>query len=213
MLLSELVDKIKKLRFEKGLTLEGLAQRSGLSKGYLSKIENKLSIPTVSTLQKLATAFDVDFTHFFSGDEPAGENNDLVFIRKDQREKTVTELPEMEKGISAGSSAGGTMKRWALAAQKKGRNMDPYIIELSHDNEEIYQHQGEGFIYILEGRIQFGYGGESYTFEEGDTLYLDCNIPYSAKSISQDPAQLLMVIFHYKRVDMDNVSQLVLRNK
>jgi transcriptional regulator with XRE-family HTH domain len=213
MVLSELVEKIKNLRSEKGFTLEQLARRSGLSKGYLSKIENELSIPTVTTLHKIAAALGVDSTYLFLSNDIPEINKNMVYVRKNQRKKVVIELPEKRKKTSAKKTESGIRKRWPLASQKLGRNMDPYIVEISHDHDDIYQHEGEEFFYIIEGKVEFSYGGKSYTFEEGDTIYIDCNVPYSAKSINEKPAKVLLVLYYYKRIGAETITQLTVPNK
>lgn len=213
MNLSEVIEKIKNLRSEKGYTLDQLARLSGLSKGYLSKIENAISIPTITTLHKIAAALGVDSTYFFASNDLTEIKRKMVFVRKNQREKTVTELPEIKKEIADRTSKSGIRKRWPLAYQKLGRNMDPYIIELSHDHDDIYQHEGEEFFYVIEGKVEFSYGGDSYTFEEGDSIYIDCNVPYTAKSISGKPAKILIVLYYYKKVGGEAFNQLVMPNK
>ncbi|MCR9501918.1 helix-turn-helix domain-containing protein [Vibrio vulnificus] len=58
--------KIKEIRKKKALTIQELAEISGVSEGHVSRLENGLKSPTISTLEKLANALDVPIVYFFS---------------------------------------------------------------------------------------------------------------------------------------------------
>ena len=83
----EIITKIKSLRKSKGMTLEGLAKRTGLTKGYLSQIENSTKTPPFSTLDKIAYAFGVDITSFFvnSGNEQVDAK--ITVVKPEERKK------------------------------------------------------------------------------------------------------------------------------
>jgi len=185
---SEIIKKIKDLRFNKGYSLGQLSTLTGLSKGYLSKIENAVSVPPISTLHRIATALGVDLAYFFAQNHLDQINKKIVVVRQNER-----------KEINAEHQAAG-IKRWPLASQKFGRNMDPYIIELPYDHNEVYQFEGEEFHLVLEGKVELSYGGERYILEEGDSVYLDADIPYTGRSIGDKPAKGLMIQYHYKKV-------------
>ncbi|MBW2614440.1 MAG: helix-turn-helix transcriptional regulator, partial [Deltaproteobacteria bacterium] len=168
---------IKNLRKKKAYSLNKLSELSGLSKGYLSKIENGINVPTITTLARIATALEVDVTYFFLKQGEDGQNRKMVAVRKDERKEINIKIPESV-----------VRKRWPLASQKYDRHMDPYIIEVPVESTNTYQFEGEEFYYLLAGKIELTYGGERYVFEEGDSVYLDCDIPYSGRSLSPEPA-------------------------
>ncbi|MEW6263909.1 MAG: XRE family transcriptional regulator [Thermodesulfobacteriota bacterium] len=199
---SDFINKVKNLRSAKGYSLNQLSKRSGLTKGYLSKIENGVSTPTLTTLHKLAAALGVDSTYFLTGNDLGQANSKIVYVRKDQRKEIHTDIEEI-----------GIKKRWPLADQKLGRNMDPYIIEIPPDHCQIYQFEGEEFHYILEGKVEFIYGGERYLFEEGDCVYIDGDVPYTGRSLGEKPAKTITIIYHYKKVTGERFSHAVLPNK
>ncbi len=74
--------RLKLLRQQHGLSLEQLAQRSGLTKSYVSKVERGLSTPSIASALKLARALAVDVAQLFSPHTEAGE---LCLTRADQR--------------------------------------------------------------------------------------------------------------------------------
>ncbi len=188
----DIVDKIKSIRQDRGFSLNQLARMTGLSKGYLSKIENGLSVPPIVTLYRIASALNVDLTHFFHSEDSSEDPNwHISVVRKDARK---------EISVNSGESE---WKMSPLAEKMPGRNFDPYIIEIPKDNYQVYKYMGEEFYFILEGKVEVEYGNESYVFEAGDSIYLDTSIPYSGRSISEKPAKALLVNYHYRRLGSD----------
>jgi transcriptional regulator with XRE-family HTH domain len=185
---SDVIKALKKLRSEKGYSLNTLAKRSGLSKGYLSKIENAVNVPTITTMHRIAKALEVDLTYFFSNNGTDDKKGNMVSVRKHQRTEVSIEIPES-----------GIRRRWPLADQKYDRRMDPYIIEIPADVSKLYQFDGQEFYFLLEGKVEFNYGGERYIYEAGDSIYIDCNVPYYGKSLGEKPAKALLVVYHFKK--------------
>ena len=74
--------------------------------------------------------------------------------------------------------------------------MDPYIIEVPVETTNLYQFEGQEFYYLLEGRIEMTYGGEKNVFEAGDSVYIDCDVPYAGRSLGPEPARVLVVVYH-----------------
>ena len=77
--------------------------------------------------------------------------------------------------------------------------MEPFIIHAPWEITKMYSHEGEEFIYIMEGNIKFVYGDQTYILEQGDNVYFDSCIPHSGKSLGDKKARLLVVIYFYKR--------------
>lgn len=83
--------------------------------------------------------------------------------------------------------------------------MEPFIVTVGFDTkidiQKDFQHEGEEFNYVLEGRIEFFYEGRSYCIlEAGDQVYFDAEKPHSAKSLGEKEARVLIVIYSYKRL-------------
>ena len=178
-------EEIKKLRKKRGYSLNTFSELSGISKGYLSKIENGVNVPTITTIHKIATALKVDVTHFFLKQGEDKKEKNLVAVLKYERKEINIKIPESV-----------VRKRWPLASQKYNRHMDPYIIEVPTETTNTYQFEGEEFYYLLEGKVELTYGGDRFIFEKGDSVYIDCNIPYSGRSIGTKPARVLVVVYH-----------------
>jgi transcriptional regulator with XRE-family HTH domain len=184
---------INTLRKKRKMTLEKLAELTGLTKGYLSKIERSRKAPPYSTLNKIAVAFGVD---------PA------FFLEENYRDKKETQISFTKKSRgkiirSVGSLAEGSLYGYgyeALASDKSGKNMEPFIIEPSFDEEAIFQHEGEEFMYVLEGRHELIYDGRRYIMERGDCVYFDAAVPHTGKSLGKRKARLLAVMYNYRRL-------------
>ena len=76
--------------------------------------------------------------------------------------------------------------------------MQPYIVIEDFEFGVTLTHDGEEFVYILEGSIELMYGTEIYLLEEGDYTYFDSHIPHNARSIGDKKARTLVVIFPHK---------------
>ena len=179
---------IKVIRKQKNITLKELADRTGFTKSYVSKIEKSKKAPPYSTVIKIAMALEVEVTYLLN--EHLSDFSDIrISFSKNNHGKIVETL---------GSSYG--YKYEALGFTKPGKNMQPFIVEAAFDEKSIFQHEGEEFIYVLEGKYQFIYDGKEYIMERGDSVYFDSGVPHSAKSLGKKKAKVLAVMYHYKRL-------------
>ena len=179
---------VKALRNKHKMTLQELADLTGLTKGYLSKIERSKKAPPYSTLNRIAQAMGADVMFLLNESFPTAEDPRIVFTKKGGGNSVE----------NVGSLYGYSYE--ALASGKIGKNMQPYIIEPAFDEKAVFQHEGEEFIYVLEGRHEFVYDGETYLMEEGDSVYFDSGVPHTGRSVGEKRAKLLAVMFSYKRL-------------
>jgi transcriptional regulator with XRE-family HTH domain len=184
----EIISKIQKLRKSKRVTLGELAKRTGLTKGYLSQIENSFKTPPFSTLDKIAYALGVDITYFFINSESEQVDAKITIVRPEERKKV---------------DPGGFRRGYgyeSLAFRKKGKNLEPYLITIDSQNSGTFKHDGEEFLFILKGAMEFNYGGEKYLLKKGDSIYLDSGVEhYTSKVLGDGPVQMLCVIYNYRR--------------
>ena len=183
----QIVKNIKRIRQSKKMPLARLAKLCGLTKGYVSKIENSDKAPPFSTLSKIANALDTDISLLLADESEAPENLSLCIVKKDERKEVV----------SRGTLYG--LHYEALAHKKIGKNMEPYIILPVFREKGIFSHEGEEFIYVLEGRYEFSYDGKKYLLNAGDSIYFDSIVPHNGRSLGKKKAKILAVIYSYKR--------------
>jgi transcriptional regulator with XRE-family HTH domain len=179
---SEIGRKIKQLRLDRGLNLQDLANATGFTKGYLSKVENSQKAPPVSTLLMLAKALGVNISAIFSDEE---YRTTITLVKKAER-------TTMARG---GTAFGYSYE--PLAHQFPQRHMDPYVLTLPLKPRRrcVFQHRGEELLMVLEGTMRFVHGGKEYVVEEGDCVYFDASIPHFGTAEGPKPSKCLMVIF------------------
>ena len=173
------------------MTLDQLAERTGFSKSYLSKIENNLSVPPIGTLSSIAQAPACDLGHFLR--EERSFNEDAV---------AVVHVHERQPAVRGGTAFGYDYS--SLAHKKRNKQMEPFIFTFPADIDvdTFFRHIGEEFILILRGRAQFETQRngtiEKWILDKGDSLYIDSQIPHRGRSLG-GAAQALVVIYQSKR--------------
>jgi len=151
--------KIKRLRLSNQLTLEELANRSELTKGFLSQLERDLTSPSIATLENILEALGTNLKDFFSEDE----DEQIVFSKDDFFENTQDDY-----------------KISYIIPNAQKNEMEPILIELKEDKKsmEIDPHDGEEFGYVLQGKVTLVNGEEEYDVKKGETFYLKGNLPH-----------------------------------
>ncbi len=89
------------------------------------------------------------------------------------------------------------MDFFSLAARKAGRNMEPFLINLQSGTgkENPSSHEGEEFLFVLEGSIVVHYGTEKYTLNQGDSIYYDSIVDHLVTANDQSEAKILGVVY------------------
>lgn len=193
-MLEEIIAKnIKSIRKKKNITLQQMENLTGLTKGYLSRIERSKKAPPYSTLNKIAMALGVDASLLLREDLQNLQDTRISFTKKKDR-KAVENIGFLTEGSLYGYSYE------ALSFDKPGKNMEPYIIEPAFEEKSVFRHEGEEFLYVLEGQHGFIYNGKKYLMEEGDCVYFDSAVPHTGRSLGKKKARLLAVMFNYKRL-------------
>jgi len=181
-------NNIKKLRKQNKFTLEKLSRLTGLTRGYLSRIERSEKAPPYSTLNKIAGAMGLEVTTFLREDIKQLDDVRIVFQKKEEGSiiKATSRLAGYDYEI--------------LGVNKPGKNMEPFIIYAPFEKKKMYsRHEGEEFVYILEGKLEFIYGKKTIIMEPGDNVYFDSCVPHTGRSIGEKKAKLLIIVYFYKR--------------
>jgi transcriptional regulator with XRE-family HTH domain len=186
----KVVENIKKVRLSNELSLGQLAKRSGLTKGYLSKIEKSDKVPPFSTLVKISKALDIDVAFLISQDEQPKDFQDV---------KVCIVRANEGKGINPKVNVHDFYYE-SLAYKKLGKSMEPFIVMPSFDKKpHRFTHDGEEFMHIFEGPFELVYGEETYILEKGDSIYFDSSVPHCGRSIGKKRAKVLVVLYSSKR--------------
>ncbi len=152
--------RIMKIRKEKDLSLDEISKMTGFDVEFLSKIENKELQPQLGTVIRLSKALDSAFGRLVSG---VGDKLYSI-TRKDER-----------RTISRSTSKKGRKQIYiykSLAPDVKGRHMEAFLVQLEEDPEkETSLHEGEEFIFVLDGEVILEIGEDKFELEPGDSAY------------------------------------------
>lgn len=175
--------RVRLLREEKGISLDDLSHMTGFDIELLTRIEESKVQPQLGTVIKLSKALDSAFSRLVSG---VGDRLYSVTRRKDQ------------KIISRSTTRKGKKKVYtykSLAPEVKGRHMEALIIQLEENPEpEMSVHEGEEFIYVLDGYVVMVIGEDTYQLEPGDSIYYLSTTPHLIASKS-GKATILAVLY------------------
>lgn len=176
--LSQIGKRIKEARLNKAFTQQELADRCGLTKSLISKIENGQTASAVATLSKIAHHLETPLSWFLE------ENG----------EKKLTLLPAKNRTSKIGNQEIGYMYE-TLANRSQFSKIEPVVVSVLPDSSEEgpFTHPEDEFIYILSGSINLSYDGESHFLEEGDSAYFDGTIPHVFLPVNNKEAKVLTI--------------------
>jgi transcriptional regulator with XRE-family HTH domain len=179
--------KVRELRQKKHYTLQDVAAKTGLSKPFLSQIENDHVVPPVATLLKLARAFDVGLAYFFQ-DEVGIDR--IAITRRDERVR-VERRPHHRKGEV-------NYIYEALHTKKTNKHMEPFLVEfpVQDTSEMIFMnHEGEEFLHLLEGTLEFRSIDWVEILGPGDSIYFESELSHSFRCLGEKPARAIVVVW------------------
>jgi transcriptional regulator with XRE-family HTH domain len=176
---------VRDLRIQHGLTIADVAGRAGISRGMLSKIENAQTATSLETLEQVANALGVTLSRLFRNyNIPAG-GAQLV--------KSGQGMEVVRRGTRSGHT-------YHLLAYDQGphKTFEPFLITLQDPGEEFtsFEHPGAEFIHMLEGKLEYRVGEDTYLLESGDSLTFRGEIPHRPEKMHSTPIRFLAII-HY----------------
>ena len=180
MNLVELAQRIKTLRLDQRLTLEQVASRTGLTRSWLSKVENFRVTPSLPALGQIAEALGVTVSLLVDG---LDRKPSLVLVRKHERQ-----IVERDRDTS-------NIIYESLAYRRANRAMDPFLLTVPAGGQprEALPHEGEEFLIVISGQVDLQYGAEVHSLGEGDCLYFNASTPHRLDNPYESTAQVLCV--------------------
>lgn len=178
-------ERVRAVRNEKGLSITDVSQRTGLRPDFLEQVESQGSSPPLGVLIKIAKALDMRLGRFIS----TGEVKSSTIVRKDER-----------RVISRFTSARGDQYGYtyeSLAADKKDREMEPFIVTLvpSGAKEALSTHAGQEFIFVLAGAMEVILDGRTDILYPGDSIYYDSTVPHLVRCHGDEETVILAVLY------------------
>jgi transcriptional regulator with XRE-family HTH domain len=176
---------IRELRQRNRLTLAEVAERAGLSRGMLSRIETGRASMSLDSLRRVAAALGVSMGSLFRGfDAPAG------------RAQHVKKGEGMEV-VRRGTRRGHT---YHLLAYDQGprKLFEPFLISMDDASETFptFEHAGVEFIYMLQGKLEYRHGDRTHHLQPGDSLTFPGDVPHGPERLVKLPIRFLCVIIY-----------------
>lgn len=174
--------RLKQLRRQNQWSLETLAEQTGLTKSYLSKVERGLSVPSIAVAIKLARALAVNVEELFSEQAASME---IVITRASERTSFGngdTDKPSVQS-ITSGAAA---------------KRMLPFVVYPATDfvASAFKEHEGEEFLFVHAGKVEVAFPTGTFELGAGDSLYFNALVPHKLRSIGPTQAEVLVVVSH-----------------
>ncbi len=176
---------VRQLRLRHGLTIADIAQMAGISRGMLSKIENGQVSPSLDTLAQIASALGVTLSNLF--------RNYNVPIGGAQLVKKGEGMEVVRRGTKVGHT-------YHLLAYDHGpkKIFEPFLVTITNKGEVFpsFEHPGTEFIYVLEGKMKYRHGQQTYMLSPGDSLTFRGKVPHGPEELIKVPIRILAVIIY-----------------
>lgn len=175
--LSSLGGRLHALRAGRGWTLDELARRAGLSKSYLSRLEDGERQPSIAALLSLAQAYGLSLASLFSQTE---ENSRRCAIARAE---------------DAAPQEGNGLRYTPLSQAGHTANMHPIRVTVptDRDGDEMYRHDGEEWLYVLAGTLRLALADETHVLHPGDAAHFDARTPHRLSALDGHDAELILV--------------------
>jgi len=174
--------RIHQYRLQNNFTLQELADKTGFSKGYLSKVEKSEKAPPVATLSVIARELGVTVS---------------VILGEETIHDSICLVRENERMLMAKNGEDFGYAFEALANPYPNKHMEPFILSYPSDDvfQHTFQHDGEEMLFVLQGQMRFKYGNREFALDKGDCIYFDSGIAHIGQPIGDEPVKILIVIY------------------
>jgi transcriptional regulator with XRE-family HTH domain len=176
----QLAQRIRDFRTRRNMTLDQLAETSGLTGSFLSRVENFRTTPSLPALGRIAAGLGVSVSELV---KDLDEKPRVVIVRRNERQQVERDRPDSR------------IVYYALANKRPSKAMEPFLLEVPAGSARSKRlaHDQDEFIMVLEGALDCEYGEERFRLEQGDCLYAEGGIEHTINNPNQQPAQVLMV--------------------
>ncbi|MGJ0383873.1 helix-turn-helix domain-containing protein [Paenarthrobacter nicotinovorans] len=173
--------QVKRHRLQAEMSAAELANRTGLSKAMISKIESASTSSSLTTLQRLAQGLNIPVTALFQGADT-------------EREATLTRAGEGSVTVRSGTRHGHEYRSLG-SLKRRERAIEPSLVTLTSASDVFpqFQHPGTEFIHMLEGRMVYGHGSYEYELGPGDSLVFEGEGPHGPLRLVEVPIRFLAV--------------------
>jgi transcriptional regulator with XRE-family HTH domain len=178
--------RIKKMLLEKNISVDQLAQQTGLNINFLKQIQEEDIFPSLGPLLKITRALGVRLGTLLDDQV----SPDPLIVRSDDPKEEIQMLPDKDKPVA--------LKFFSLGKGKTDRHMEPFFIEImpeSAKEKNLSSHEGEEFIVVVSGEVEVIYGQETHHLKTGDSIYYNSIVPHSVSCKSDEKASIYAVLY------------------
>lgn len=178
--------KIRKIRQDRELTVQQLAERADVSKGLISRIENGRTIPSLPVLIAIVKGLNIEINDFF-GDIDTRSGPDFILIKNGEGGEAFQK-----------ENVNGYWYRRLLTQELGDFILETTILEIEPGTKR-HQVTTDAYElkYMLEGSVQYVIGHEKMLVEPGDVLYFDGRIPHVPINVGTQTAKMLVIYLHH----------------
>lgn len=176
-LLSGVGRRVRGARLAQEMTLEGLSEGSGVSVAHLSRLESGARHPSLATLLNVAAGLGVPISSLLEGPQEPGPGTVIRGSEAPVYEGTGFRLQPLVP--EAGPEGIAAVKVIYPADRPK--------------DHELHEHEGQEWLYMLEGKLRLTLGTETTVLEPGDAAFFDARLPHNWEVLSEEDAEVLMV--------------------
>ncbi|WP_257669040.1 helix-turn-helix domain-containing protein [Parapedobacter tibetensis] len=183
-ILIQISQHIKERRRQKNITVQGLADKAGVSKGLISQIENSRTIPSLLVLINIIQALDIDLNVFFK-DISASKQQPSVLVKRKG------DYSHFEKEDAAGFHYHRIFTR-----SIKNSAVDFVLLELDVDaSRPMVKTEAFEYKYIIAGKVDYQFKNEVIHLNTGDSMLFDGRLPHTPRNTGAEKAIILVVYF------------------
>jgi transcriptional regulator with XRE-family HTH domain len=167
--------KIKTIRLQKNISLESIANETGISIENLRNIESGSLIPPVGTLLQIAKALEIDSGFLFREQEEQLKQRVRAYDKRTQNYAYTTLIQE---------------------AANKHLKAFKVVVDAYQDHQGVgYCHEGEEFVHVIKGHIEITVGEHINHLSEGESLHFNSAVRHMIRNPGEEKAELLVVIY------------------
>lgn len=179
-------ERIKSYREKSGISLDQMAERTGLDLQFLQAVEGLDLYPSLGPLIKISRTLGVRLGTFLDDQV----STDPLIVRLDQRQEQLV--------THRGGQTGAENLFYSLGRGKTDRHMEPFFVELlpaAPQPDKLSSHEGEEFIVVTQGQVELIYGQETFTLSEGDSMYYNSVVPHHVAAVGDNKAAIYAVLY------------------
>jgi quercetin dioxygenase-like cupin family protein len=178
------------MREAQDLSLAQFVEMTDLEQGYLEAVEEGREVPSIGAVLKISRALGSRMGQILHEGGPRTDIFSVVPAGDAQ--------PVDRQSAPTKKTGQGYTYQSLLSPEIRGQGMEPFLVTFDPTaaaTVETMAHEGEEFLYVLNGTVELLYDGDTYTLKKGDSLYYDSSKPHALRGLGKTPPQALAVIY------------------